>query len=89
MKLIVKTYSSKPRFKVGDRVKVRTLKDLESEYGKQIRDRIVGQGSTMNSDMQEFCGQVVTIDAINVDHYRIKEFEYFWNDWMFEKKKVK
>lgn len=74
-----------PRFKVGDKVRVR--KDLKcGEY--YMRD-----GETKDSfigDMKELMGKVVTIDKITESgKYRIVEHRYNWTDEMFEPDVVK
>jgi hypothetical protein len=77
------------KFKVGDKVKVRSLEDLKSNY-RVDRDGIYGPYNCVSSDMQKLCDRVVTIQQIKMGHYNLSEDKrsYSWYDWMFEDKKV-
>lgn len=66
------------KFKVGDRVKVRSDLKLGNEYGKFI----------VSESMAKFAGEVVTISKVYraIQGYRIKDTIYGtkWTDDMFE-----
>ena len=74
------------KFKVGDKVRVRSLDWYRQEYddkGKMYRFTPV---------MSELCGKVVNIRAVSTDNefYLIEEQRVFsrWQDYMFEEKVV-
>ena len=64
------------RYKVGDKVKVRSDLKENIRYGRQIFVR----------DMAVHCGKNVEISKVHDDAYCIKESdrEWFWTDEMFE-----
>ena len=64
------------RYKVGDKVKVRSDLKENIRYGRQIFAR----------DMAVHCGKNVEISKVHDDAYCIKESdrEWFWTDEMFE-----
>ena len=64
------------RYKVGDKVKVRSDLKENTRYGGQIFVR----------DMAVHCGKNVEISKVHDDAYCIKESdrEWFWTDEMFE-----
>lgn len=64
------------RYKVGDKVKVRSDLKENTRYGGQIFVR----------DMAVHCGKNVEISKVHDDAYCIKEsdHEWFWTDEMFE-----
>lgn len=72
------------KFKVGDKVIVRSWDDMEKEYGLDGCGSI-DLGFGFVEEMREFCGKVVTIKAVFDEGYAIKEdYEiYLWNDDMF------
>ena len=78
------------KYKVGDKVRVKTWERLVEEYGLE-RD---GRGEYIPikhvdfvDEMKDFCGKVVTIDSID-DGYLIAEddWSWIWTDEMFEGK---
>lgn len=75
------------KYKVGDKVKVKSLKELE-EIG-HIEGPIISHGADESfvGCMNKFCGEVVTIAKIKgVDSYYIAEDSEGWcfDDWMLE-----
>lgn len=62
------------RYKVGDKVKVRNLKD-----GYKSPD-----GCYFNDDMERLAGTVVTISTVREDRYSIREDGFSWVDDFFE-----
>lgn len=64
------------KYKVGDKVRVRTDLVVDGCYG----------GVSFTEGMEKYAGQTVTIDALLDDEYLIDEDLYFW-EWteeMFE-----
>lgn len=73
------------KFKVGDKVRVKSLDWYQYEYKNEEG------GLSFTPKMSDFCGKVVTIKTISCDSYTIKEdndFEFLWQDYMFEDKVV-
>ena len=69
------------RFKVGDKVRVRT--DLEAGRGYRLNDSLALLIPT--NDMCAYRGKVLTISAVYHSHYITLEADrYFWTDDMFE-----
>jgi hypothetical protein len=73
--------ASKMKYKVGDKVKVRSDLEIGKNYGKQVYVK----------DMDNLKDNTVTIKSINTDKsrfwengYRIEELGYTWTDEMFE-----
>lgn len=75
------------KFKVGDKVRVKSLEWYQYKY----RDEDVKLSFT--TTMLDFCGKVVTIETIGDGFYYIKEdnseFKFLWQDYMFEDEVVK
>lgn len=73
------------KFKVGDKVRVKSLDWCEHEY-KDEDGRL-----SFTSKMSDFCGKVVTIETISWDSFTIKEddIKFGWQDYMFEDEVVK
>ena len=80
------------KYKIGDKVKVKTWERLVEEYGlKEIGfgEYIPIRNVDFIEDMKKFCGKVVTIDGIEKDDtYTIAEddWRWSWTDEMFEEK---
>ena len=70
------------RYKVGDKVRVRKDLVVGKNYGGYIFAR----------SMEEFKGEIVTIESVDGDHYHIEEdkfeFKFGWVDEMLEPIKV-
>jgi hypothetical protein len=68
------------KYKVGDKVRVRSDLVINKRYG---------DGVLFRSDMTRYEGQVVTISRVGDDFYKIEEdsdsFDWSWTDEMFEK----
>lgn len=74
------------KFKVGDKVRVKSLEWYQYEY-KDEEEKL-----SFTSKMSDFCGVVVTIETVSCDSYTIKEdykFKFGWQDYMFEDEVVK
>lgn len=67
------------KYKVGDRVRVRS--DLEVS---SIDEEIKKYGVSLNSEMVSMGGKVVTISDTNGKYYNIRGCDYLWADETFE-----
>ena len=74
------------KYKVRDKVKVRTWEDMEKEYGLNSCGSIACDRSFTNK-MKEYCGKYVTITSAGF-WYKIEEDDGYWQwtDDMFENK---
>ena len=73
------------KFKVGDKVKVRSWGDMEREFGTFPSGTIKAKNGFV-ADMGKYCGKVVTIASVSLLGYRIKEDggSWYYSDDMFE-----
>ena len=72
------------KFKVGDKVRVRSWESMEKEDGLNYYDSIAVRCSFVK-EMKPLCGKTVTISRASMDGtYCIEEGGYFWSDGMFE-----
>lgn len=62
------------KYKVGDKVKVRSDLKVGKDYGEHV----------FVHDMFKFVGKIVTIESVWKQGYRIEEDTYWWTDEMFE-----
>lgn len=62
------------KYKVGDKVKVRSDLRVGKRYGEH----------TFAHDMFKFMGKIVTIESVWEQSYRIEEDAYWWTDEMLE-----
>ena len=78
------------KFKVGDRVRVRSWEDMEKQYGLNIFGSIRTPGDSFSTYMKQYCGKVVTINAVGKNYsgystYRIENGGCWdFTDAMFE-----
>ena len=73
------------KFKVGDKVKVRSWGSMEAEFGLNYGE-IDNPDYPFVEDMKRYCGKYVTISGCHRNYYNIKEDDeqYSWTDTMFE-----
>ena len=73
------------KYKVGDKVKVRSWESMEAEFGLNC-DAIDNPGYCFVESMKQYCGKCVTISRCHNDYYDIEEDEcqWSWDDTMFE-----
>ena len=73
------------KFKVGDKVKVRSWGSMEAEFGLDY-NAIDNPGYCFVKSMKKYCGKYVTISGCHRNYYNIKEDDeqYSWTDTMFE-----
>lgn len=68
------------KFKVGDKVRVKSLE----WYNKEKNKGDIYKGKIFTRDMSEFCDKFLTIKDIYVDFYLVEENSKSWQDWMLE-----
>lgn len=76
------------RFKKGDIVKVRSWKDMECEFGKDVRGNIPCRCDFVD-EMKKYCGEFLIIIAISSDCYFVTNMDnidvgFTWSDDMLE-----
>ena len=73
------------KYKVGDKVRVRQWDDMVEEFGESF-GTIDTPCFLFLGSMKKYCGEVVTIEEVNLCSYNIKEGsnKEFWTDEMFE-----
>ena len=77
------------KFKVGDKVRVRTLESLVEDFGGNQNYINIDHSKLMIYEMLSLCGKVVTIELVYTESYCIKEMGYSWYDCCFEPEPVK
>jgi hypothetical protein len=86
--LKIKKEIVKMKYKVGDKVKVRSWEDMEKEYGVDSGGFILAGTVYFSSDMRKFCGKRVTIRIVIPEEsaYFVKgDMEDYWfTDAMLE-----
>lgn len=60
------------KYKVGDKVKVRSWEDMKKEFGL-MKDGSINTYYRFTPFMRKFCGKVVTISEVNSNSYHVKE----------------
>ena len=74
------------RFGVGDKVTVRSLKNLKKTLSEDYDGLHTSKGVYFIPSMEKYCGKTVTITEVHSCGYRIEEDggRYNWTDEMFE-----
>ena len=73
------------KFKVGDKVRVRSWESMETEFGLDDSGNIyLGCALLFFKRMKSLCGNLYTIDAIDDGWYTLKESSYYLIDEMLE-----
>lgn len=74
------------RFKVGDKVTIRSYKSIKKEFTEDYDGFCTASGVYFVPGMDKYCGKTVTITNVHGAGYRIKEDDGHWNwvDEMFE-----
>lgn len=70
------------KYKVGDKVKIRSWDSIEQEYGLAFNGHIKGIGFMLG--MKKWCEKIVTIKEIWINDYIIKESGWYWTDEMID-----
>lgn len=73
----------KLKFKVGDRVRVKSLEWYNDEP-KNMYGEIYLNGLSFSENMKKYCGEILTIIKIVEDCYILEGSEFCWQDWMLE-----
>jgi len=76
------------KYKVGDKVKIKTWKEMEKEYGLTER-RNINLRPYFMKEMEEqlnenFLDRIIKIKENTKDGYRIKEMGCYWSDGMIK-----
>lgn len=74
------------KFKVGDKVRVKSLEWYNSE--KKNERGTIEEGASFTKEMSALCGSVLTIDDKGNSLYVVYENSYYWQDWMLEDEPV-
>lgn len=73
-------------YKVGDRVKIKSL-DWYNEHKDETDDIECSNNIWFYREMSKFCGKVMTISHVRVDHYTmVEDLVGYWTDEMIERK---
>jgi hypothetical protein len=75
---------TKLKFKVGDKVRVRSLEWYNSAPKDKYGVVRLGYGWEFIQEMVQYCGKVLKISRINVNAYKVDDIPYHWQDWMLE-----
>ena len=80
---------TKLKFKVGDRVRVKSLEwYINNKNEKGDVDTDGNNGVLFTEIMSDLCGSILKIIAVEDDHYTMSGIIYYWQDWMLEDKPV-
>jgi len=82
----------KMKYKVGDRVEIKSWEEMKKEYGVDECGDIAVSKSSFTSNMRKYCGKIMTIARVNVGDYgrywyynmREDNEEWFWNNKMIK-----
>lgn len=67
------------KFKVGDKVRVRSWKSMEREFGLDRRGNVNCHTIPFVKGMKEYCGTIQTITAISHCAYYIGNTNYYFD----------
>lgn len=76
------------KYKVGDKVKVRSWDSMVKEFGVDRLGDIKLSDTYFVHDMKAYCGKTLTITHVGESEYRTKGNTWYWTDEMFEPKTV-
>ena len=62
------------KYKVGDKVRIKTWEEMEKEFGVDRAGDIKITPSFL-ADMNEYTGEILTIEKVEEDYYLMKEDE--------------
>ena len=77
------------KYKIGDKVIIKTWKEMEKEYGLRenrfVIDCLKGFTEDMENQLNEYYSdRILTIKDVEKDFYSVKEIFYNWHDDMIE-----
>jgi len=70
------------KYKINDRVRIKTWKELEEEYKlKSMGNIVLKNDMFFNPKMKKYCGKIMTIAKVNVKYnrYAMKEDDEDWS----------
>ena len=67
------------KYKVGDKVKIKTWEQMEHEFGLDGDGDITCGNCCFNKEMSKFCGTVQVISKVSFGQYRLQD----GNGWVF------
>jgi len=74
------------RYKVGDKVKIKTWKEMQKKYG--LNGDVIECGFVIGMEKQlneKFPDRILEIETVNKCNYSMKNFKYYvWNDKMIK-----
>ena len=77
------------KYKVGDRVRVRSWESMEKEFGVARNGNIYLVGECVFKEMKKYCGKSYVVSDIRLyDKYVLKDTQWSWTEEMLEKEKV-
>lgn len=72
------------RFKVGDRIRIKSI-DWYNENKNETDDIECSNNIWFYREMSKFCGKIMTISHVRVDHYTmVEDLVRYWTDEMIE-----
>ena len=75
------------KYKVGDKVRIKTWKEMEKEFTVNPEGEILFGGASFVHDMKKYCGKIMTIARIersgDYSGYHMKEDKKYW--WWTDK----
>ena len=74
------------KYKVGDKVKVRSWDSLAKEFGVEYAGDIRLPNNWFVHQMQKYCGEMLVITEVGTISYRTEGNTWNWTDEMFESK---
>lgn len=82
------------KYKVGDKVKIRTWEEMKKEYGLDSSGNIFGhvRKDTFITKMErelnnDFPDRVLTVREVYEAHYTMEETIWIWHDYMIKEPK--
>jgi hypothetical protein len=74
------------KFKVGDKVRVRTWESLYNEFGRSFDKNALKIRYGFNNDMRKMCGGIYMITSVNnsSEFYTLNKSSWKWTDDMLE-----
>ena len=70
------------KYKVGDRVRIVSKLQLDNKFKPHNEQR-------STSDMNEWCGEILTIRELCDNYYIVSENSWYWSDWMIDDSRQK
>lgn len=67
------------KYNVGDKVRIKTWGEMEKEFGVD-RAGDINTTPSFLADMDEYTGEILTIEKVEENYYLMKEDDYGW-DW--------